>query len=181
MTGTDLFPIKQDRYSGRLEMVYSAVMPKPGYHFEYDDNGIRTEVKDRIMAGYERELQEPHINPNPFQRIVGGCGGTQYGCAADGRTSRTKEEDEAYRKLATLPIVPPVILLPILQPTVEDAEKVAITEVCGIDNTFQEKLDTDTKEIADVARGALAGLTKGISKGIIVGVVVGIILIKLVK
>lgn len=91
MTGTDLFPIKQDRYSGRFEMVYIAVMPKPGYHYEYDNEGIRTEVQDTIM-------KDPLIGTRSEGRIV----------SADGRF-------EADRKLTILPITIPEIVKPLIE------------------------------------------------------------------
>ena len=116
MTGTDLYPIKQDQYSGRLGMVYTAVIPKPGYHYEYSESGIRTEVKNAILQ----------ITPDSrFDFIVGGCAGTQYGCK-DGR-ARTKEEYEADRKLTVLPIELPKILIPIP----EIIKKIGTEEICG--------------------------------------------------
>ena len=139
MTGTDLYPIKQDHYSGRLEMVYTAVMPKPGYHFEYDDNGIRTEVQDAILQ------------INPIKRtdfIVGGCAGTQYGCMVDGRTSRTKEQFEKDRELPKLPIISPEILKPILK----------------LENSaFEEILEAETEGIkSGITKGIITGVIVGI-------------------
>lgn len=69
MIGTDLYPIKQDQYSGRLEMVYTAVMPKPGYHFEYN-NGIRTQVINAINTKSEIEPIQARILPVEMPNVI---------------------------------------------------------------------------------------------------------------
>ena len=143
MTGTDLYPIKQDYYSGRLEMVYAAVIPKPGYHYEYNNEGIRAEVKDA-----DSSIPVLHIGERTLH-IVSGCAGTQYGCMVDGRTARTKEQFEKDRELTKLPIIVPEILKPIFEPE---------------NNTFEEILKAETE-------GIKTGIFKGIITGIAVGII----------